>query len=453
VSSPTLVGLVGSIDEYEAVLAFAGVVALAAAWAPAYLENRPLSLPIVLVAVGMVVFGLPLGLPLPDPLEHVEVTERVTELGVIVALTGAGLGIDRPIGWRSWAPTWRLLGIAMPLFIAATAILGWAVLGLTTAAAVLLGAALAPTDPVLAADVHVGEPTIDPASETNVVAAETQDGADGNAAADADAEDDVRVALTAEAGLNDGLAFPFVYLAIALAGSKSAGEWLPRWIAVDLGLRVVVGVAAGVLVGRLLSRAFFDPPGRLSALAGAADGFVAIAATLLAYGLTELIGGYGFLAVFVAAVTVRARERRHEYHRVLHGFASQVEHLIVVALLVLLGGVVVRGGLADVDARIVAVAALCVLVLRPIVGRLALVGSGVPPSERRAMAFFGIRGIGSLYYVAYAVRRTDFLQASTVWTTVVVAVLVSIVVHGVAATPVMRRLDERRARSRERAHT
>jgi NhaP-type Na+/H+ or K+/H+ antiporter len=460
VSGDAIAALLGAVEQYEAVLCFAGVVALAAAWAPAYLESRPLSLPIVLIAIGMVVFGLPLGLPLPDPLEHVEVTERVTELGVIVALTGAGLGIDRPIGWRRWGPAWRLLAIAMPLFIAAVALLGWAVLGLSAAGALLLGAALAPTDPVLAADVQVGEPTIESAVDPDGPGANRRNGAEvgdggapghGGEAGGEDVEDDVRVALTAEAGLNDGLAFPFVYAAIALAGSASNGAWLPRWIAVDLGLRVVVGVAAGFLVGRLLSRVFFDPPGRLAALADAADGFVALAATFLAYGLTEIIGGYGFLAVFVAAVTVRTRERRHEYHRVLHGFSAQVEHLIVVALLVVLGGVVVRGGLAGVDVSMVAVAVLGVLVVRPIVGRLALVGADVTPPERRAMAFFGIRGIGSLYYVAYAIRQTDFIQARTIWTTVLVAVLVSVVVHGVAATPVMRRLDERRSRARSRS--
>jgi NhaP-type Na+/H+ or K+/H+ antiporter len=201
-----------------------------------------------------------------------------------------------------------------------------------------------------------------------------------------------------------------------------------------------------VVVGLVLSRIFFDPPLRLTALAHAAHGFVALAATFLAYGLTEVVGGYGFLAVFVAAVTVRSRERRHEYHRVLHGFSSQVEHLIVVALLVLLGGVLVRGALADIEPEMVAFAAVCVFVVRPAAGAIAMIGSPAERPERRAMAFFGIRGIGSLYYVAYAVRSTGFVDARTIWTTVIVTILLSIVVHGVAATPVMRRLDRRRER-------
>ena len=467
--------LFAAVEPYEGALLLAGVVALAAAWVPVYVDRRPLSLPIVLVAIGMAVYALPLGLPLPDPLEHAEATERLTELGVLVALTGAGLGIDRPIGWRRWGSAWRLLAVAMPICIAATAVVGVAVLGLGLAGAVLLGAALAPTDPVLAADVQVGEPTVAPAEDAvdddaadadplddpddeargvldaappSVTASQDREAEEREAAAVRtveENEDEVRVALTAEAGLNDGLAFPFVMLAIALAGAGSTGEWLPRWLLWDVAGRVAIGLVLGVAVGLVLSKVFFDPPWRLTGLAETADGFVALAATFLAYGIVELVGGYGFLAVFVAAVTVRSSERRHSYHRVLHGFASQVEHVIVVALLVLLGGLVVRGGLDDVDGRVVVVAAVGILVVRPLAGRIALVGAPVLPEERRAIAFFGIRGIGSLYYVAYATQAADFAEARTIWATVLASVLLSIVVHGVAATPIMRRLDRRRA--------
>ena len=133
-----------------------------------------------------------------NPLADIDFTRRLTEFVVIVALFGAGLKIDRPVSWRGWILAWRLLGVAMPLTILAIAFLGWSVLGLGLASALLLGAALAPTDPVLASDVQVGPP---------------HEGM----------EDEVRFALTAEAGLNDGLSFPFVYLAIALALSEASG--------------------------------------------------------------------------------------------------------------------------------------------------------------------------------------------------------------------------------------
>jgi NhaP-type Na+/H+ or K+/H+ antiporter len=131
------------------------------------------------------VFALPVDLPGADPLAHPKVTEHLTEVGVIVALMGAGLKIDRPLSRKGWASTWRLLATAMPLTIAAVALPGRWWTGLVPAAALLLGGALAPTDPVLASDVQVGELT-------------DQE----------DSEDEVRFALTSEAGLNDGLAFP-----------------------------------------------------------------------------------------------------------------------------------------------------------------------------------------------------------------------------------------------------
>ncbi|MEU1750856.1 cation:proton antiporter domain-containing protein, partial [Micromonospora arida] len=163
------------MEPVDVAFALVGLGALLAGILPRVLERRPLSMPIAFLALGMLVFLLPVGLPSPDPLAHPELTTHLTEIGVIVALMGAGLKIDRPLSWRRWSSTWRLLAIAMPLCIAAVALLGWWWAGLVPAAALLLGAALAPTDPVLAADVQVGEPT------------------------DAeDSEDEVRFALTSE---------------------------------------------------------------------------------------------------------------------------------------------------------------------------------------------------------------------------------------------------------------
>ena len=165
-----------------------------------------------------------------NPLESLDLTKRLTEFVVIVALMGAGLKLDRPIGLRRWMLAWRLLGLAMPLTILGIALLGWAALGLDPSAALLLGAVLASTDPVLASDVQVGPP---------------REGV----------EDEVRFALTAEAGLNDGLSFPFVYLAIAMALAQgySGDGWLQEWLFVDvvwrLGIGLVVGWATGACLG------------------------------------------------------------------------------------------------------------------------------------------------------------------------------------------------------------
>jgi sodium/hydrogen antiporter len=435
------------IDPYEVLLAIAGVAALLAAWLPAYARERPVSMPLVLVGFGLLVFLLPLGVPRPDPRNHLELTERVTEFGVLVALTGAGLKLDRPVGRRAWGSTWRMLAIAMPLTVAAVAGLGVGLLGIGLASAVLLGASMAPTDPVLASDVQVGEPTIERADAPDGEAHEG-DGARVSATRDRGPrrEDEVRFTLTSEGGLNDALAFPFVYLAIRMADDgTSPTTWLAPWLAIDVVLRLGVALAVGIAVGKLLGIVLFRPPGPLTALAETSQGFVAIAMMLLGYGLTEVLQGYGFLAVFVAAVTVRAAERGHEYHAVLHNFSEQAEHLLVVGLLVAFGGAL-PVLLVGTRWQEVVLAALVLLVVRPLSGLVALTGSHANASEKRAIAFFGVRGIGSLYYLAYAVSAHAFEAPDELWRVIAITIVGSVVLHGIAATPTMHRLDDARAR-------
>ena len=208
---------------------------LLAAVLPRVLHRWALSAPMVLVATGMLVGLLPAwDAVVLDPVAARPVIEHVTELTVLVALMGVGLALDRPLrwcsreSWRSWSPAWRLLGIAMPLTIAGVALLAWGPLGVAAPATVLLGAALAPTDPVLASDVQVEGPTLEGAVD------------------EIDEDDEVRFALTSEAGLNDGLAFPFVYAAIFLASVGSVSQWWAGWLAWELVGKVVVGVLVGL---------------------------------------------------------------------------------------------------------------------------------------------------------------------------------------------------------------
>ncbi len=410
------------MDLIDLTFALVGIGALAAGLLPRLLAGRPLSLPIVFLGLGMAVFALVPDLPDPDPLAHPEIAEHLTEVVVVIALMGAGLKLDRKIGWRSWSSTWRLLAIAMPLMIAATALLGWWALGLAPAAALLFGSAMAPTDPVLASDVQVGDP-----------------------GGEEQGEDEVRFALTSEAGLNDALAFPFVYaaIALALAGADPFG-WVGDWVVSDVLIKITVGVVGGVLVGRGLGLLFFRARSERMHLASHAEGFIALAATFLAYGLTEVAGGYGFLAVFVCARSIRASERDHEYHQVLHDFVEQIERLLTVLLLVLFGGAVVRGLLGPLTWEMVAVGLALVLVVRPATAWLALRGGNGSPQERTAIAMFGIRGIGSFYYLAYATSQAPFAGAEQIWAAVGFVVVLSVTIHGIAVTPVMRRLDRGR---------
>lgn len=410
------------MDPYILTLAFVGIGILGASVLPMLLAGRPMSFPIVYVALGMAVFALPLRLPSADPLAEGDLVERMTELVVIVSLMGAGLKLDRRIGWSRWLVTWRLLLVAMPLAIAGTALLGWWMAGLVPASALLLGAVLAPTDPVLAGDVQVGAP-----------------GEDG------EAEDDVRFALTSEAGLNDSFAFPFTNAAIAMAaaGSAGVGSWIGGWVLDDVALKLGIGLVVGLLGGRAIGWVLFRMP-TARAVAESTEGFVALAATLIVYASAELAHGYGFLSVFVAACVIREHERDHEYHEVLHASATSIERLVSAGLLVLLGGAVVDGALDALTPAGIAVVLIIVLVLRPLTGWLALLRTSTPPHERWAIAFFGIRGMGSVYYLAYALNHAEFPGADELWSMVALTILLSVVVHGLSAAPVMKRLDARR---------
>jgi len=412
-----------------------GVGALIAAVVPRLVAGRPMSLPIVFLGLGALLGVVP-GITFSAvPAEHATFVEHLTEVTVIVALMGAGLGLDRPPGRTRWANTWRLLGIAMPLTIAAVALLGSWVLGLAPAAALLLGAALSPTDPVLAGEVQVGAPATDDLEGEDLE----------------QAEDEVRFGLTSEAGLNDALAFPFVYAAVLLATEGTGvGDWAGRWLAYEVLYKVAVGLVVGVAVGRLLGKLVFSSSKRSLRLSEHREGSLALAATFLTYGLTEVLQGYGFLAVFVAAVSIRGSERFHDFHTELHHFVEQIERLLTVLVLLLLGMALTDGLLTDIGWREVALAALVLLVVRPLVAGLALRGSSGTLQERAAMAFFGVRGIGSLYYVAYALGAAQIVGGERLWPVVGLVVAASVVLHGVTAGPVMERLDAS-ARARERA--
>lgn len=387
---------------------------------PRVFSARPLSYPIVYVACGAALMLLPLRFGSFDPLDQPDVTERVAELAVIVALTGAGLKLNRSAGLRRWATAWRLIGVTMPLTILAAAALGMWLLGLTPAAALLLGAVLAPTDPVLAADVQVEEPEI------------------AGAAGD---DHEVPFALTAEAGINDGLAFPFTNAAIAMAiAGSDPSNWIIEWVAVDVAYKIIAGVAIGYLLGRGLAHVIFKLPTKRP-LAETSEGMVILSSTLLVYGVAELAHGYGFLAVFVAAVVLRDSERDHEYHRVLHGFSDQAERILSAVLLLGLGAAAAGGLLGEVGWDAIVCTALLLVVVRPVAGMVAQWGTKSPRHEKATISFFGIRGIGSIYYLAHGLNEAPFGEAEKLWSVVALVILTSIVLHGVTSGPWMKRIE------------
>jgi NhaP-type Na+/H+ or K+/H+ antiporter len=406
------------LDSYHVFLASVGACVMVAYWLPRFFSGREPAASALLIVAGAFVFIAFPGMPRPfDPTTAPRVWEITSELTLIVALFGTGLRIDN-IFASNWGPTVRLLAIAMPLTIAAVAFAGWAIGGLTIAGAVLLAAVLAPTDPVLAGDLQVGRPL------------------EGG-------EHPVRFALTTEAGLNDGLAFPFVLLGLLIAAEGFApGSWGLEWIARDVLYRIAVGALSGVAIGWLLGKVVFTIP-RKNALAQTESGVVALAGVLLGYGLTELVEGYGFVAAFMTGLILRRAEEQHEFHRRLHIFTESIEHALTALLLVMLGGALPLLWLA-LDWRYVAIGALLILVIRPAVCWLSLLGTDLTKHDRAIVSFYGIRGIGSIYYLAYAAGHVELINETEIWAMVAFTILGSTIVHGLTAGVVVDRIDRRR---------
>ncbi len=433
----------------DAVYLLLGASLLLAVVLPVALQRAAVSAPLVLLIVGGLI-GL---LPLPEgvsaaPTDNLPFVEHLTEFCVIVALMGVGLALDRPLEWlrwetwRRWGATWRLLGIAMPLCIAGVAFLGWWAMGLVPAAALLLGAVLAPTDPVLASDVQVEGPSV----------GESPDDPE-----EIDEHDEVRFALTSEAGLNDGLAFPFVYAAIFLATLGPVTEWGLRWLGWELVGKVLVGALIGTAVGWLLAKVAFRAPRQSLRMAETGEPLMALAAVLLSYGVAEVAQGYGFLAVFACAMTLRSAERGHDYHAHMHQIIERLERLLTLIVLLLLGVSLTNGLLGELGWRGMLIGFALVFVIRPLSGMVAL-GIGraedrvgdehLNRRERRCTAFFGVRGVGSLYYLAYATSQADFGDHDQLWAVVAFTITLSVVVHGITATPAMKWLDQVREDAR-----
>jgi NhaP-type Na+/H+ or K+/H+ antiporter len=417
-------------EAHELALLVVGALGLGGIVVPLLIRRRLMTYPVVVVGLGAAVALLPQPWPRIDPLVYGEPAEHLAELAVILALTTIGLKIDRPLGWRSWRTTWLLLGVTMPLTIAATAWLGRSLLGLTVPGAVLLGAVMAPTDPVLAGDVQTGPPSVGGAAD--------------------DERDEVRFALTSESALNDGLAFPFTNLALLLIlVGPAPSRWLPSFLLVEVGYRIAAGVAIGWVIGKVVGMLVLH----LARRGDPARGVLTLSFTLLSYGLTEIAGGYGFIAVFVTAAVVRHTERHNEVFEHLHEGAEQLERLTAGLVLFLLGTAIVDGLLDATSPAVILVAVLLVVVVRPATGWLGLLpASAAPRHERAVVAVFGIRGIGSVYYLAYALGKGPFADADVLWATVAWTILLSLLVHGLGARPAMAWLDHRRRRRQQAAH-
>lgn len=407
------------IENYNVFLLVCGIAFLFGALFPIVFKHTPISLPMLQVSFGLLMGYWWTTLSFLDPIDNGLIIEKLTEIVVLVSLVGAGIKIDTELSWRLWRPTIRLLLITMPIGIFTMAALGYYAFGLSMGAAILLGAVLAPTDPVLASSIQVGPPNTG-------------------------GEDTTRFTLTSESGLNDGLAFPFVYLAIKVAEALSAGqrfdgEMLWSWFTHDVLWKIGAGLVVGIVVGKAMAKLVFS---KYSQETPISQGYVVIALTLVAYGLAEYVESYGFIAVFVAAFAFRRSEHQHDYHQKLHDFAEQSEGLLMSLVLVVFGMLLGQGLQSGIELtwRVYIVSFMFLLLIRPIGGFIALSGLGLPHSEKYVISALGIRGIGTLYYLSYALNHGYFADddALKLWVVCSIVILISIFMHGLSAPKLLK---------------
>lgn len=404
-------------DEFALGLVGFGVALFAAIGALSHEEERAFSASIIYLSLGLAAAGALslMGIPPIDFVEDASFIEHVTELALIVAVFSTGLAIERQLRWREWRSVAGLIGVVMPLSIAAIALFGTLAMDLSLGAAIILGAALAPTDPVLAGDVGVAPP--------------------GDAL-----EGEARFNLGTEAALNDGLASPFVLLGIFVAGEGGSG-WLTEWAGADVFYAVLVGGALGGAGGYLLG-ALAVRLRDADMLDSRLDYYVAIPTALVVYGTAEFAGAYGLVAAFCAGVAFRRYEVGHEYNRHVHEGAEVVGKFGELVVILLLGSMVTTVGLSAPGLAGWLLVPLLLLVIRPALAMALFARSSMNIRERAFVAWFGVRGVAALYYAVVVVGAgvLEPVEEATIFWTVAVCVMASIVVHGVSASPLSRRL-------------
>jgi sodium/hydrogen antiporter len=429
-----------------------GVLLIAMTLISSWVERRPLSPAMLYLAAGFALGPAGAGLLLPDPQRYGPLLERFAEVAVLISVFVTALKISVPLKDKRWRLPISLASVAMLVTIALVTVVGMQLIGLPLGAALLLGAILAPTDPVLASDVQLE---------------------------DARDRDVLRFSLTGEGGLNDGAAFPMVLLGLGLLGLRDMGTSAMGWLVIDLVWSIAGGLAIGWFIAAGVGKAMLYLRTRYQVAIGLNE-FLALGLIALVYGIALLAHASGFLAVFAAglalprmratpadvplrqaiahtpgaavevertAVNVAANATHpikapaHLAHAVL-SFDEQLEHFAEIAMVLVVGAML---SYATIPHSWWWFVPLLFLVIRP----LSIVAAGTQymtsSAQMPLVAWFGIRGIGSLYYVLYAMNHGLATSiASTLFGLTIACVVASIIVHGISITPLMTRYKQGR---------
>jgi sodium/hydrogen antiporter len=418
-----------------------GILLILMALSATVLARLPLSTAMLYLLVGLVVSPWGLDLLAADPRRHTVLLERLTEVVVLISLFTAGLKLSPGLNDRRWLLPLRLAMTSMVITVFLIAAAAWLLLDWPVGACVLLGAILAPTDPVLASDVQVNRP--------------------GD-------RDRLRFALTGEGGLNDGTAFPFVMLGLGLLGLHEIGHFGWRWLVVDALWAATMGPVVGALLGLAVGRLVLYLRREHKEAVGL-DDFLAMGLIALSYGLAELLNAYGFLSVFAAGVALRQLEQSQAagdssrqvvaqatvdpdksladaiavdpqhapafMAQAVLDFNEQVERIGELAVVITIGAMLWAVRWHSAAWWLIP---LLLLLVRPVAVAVGLLRSPISTTQRWLIGWFGIRGVGSLYYLMFAINHGVSPQLADQLSALTLAVVVtSIVVHGISVTPMM----------------
>lgn len=403
------------MDYFLLLLSLGFVVALMA-FVPIYARKLQISQVIPMLMLGALLYLMNAPLPWPDPLWNFETAKIITEIIVIISLMVAGLKVGTGYVWKYWNVPFRLVSVTMLLSMAAVFCIAYFILNLNGAVSLLLAAVLAPTDPVLASELQL----------------------ENYQYSKSEKDTGIRFALTGEAGINDGLAFPFVYVAILWSQVGSFGDMdfakiITYYFLYKIIVGVIIGGAIGVLVSYILSRYKENNQRKIT------NGFLALALTFLSYGIAELASTYGFLAVFATGVGLQFF-KRHTHEQAdshLINFIENTEKLTSLLWTVFFGGAIVSGILSYTDWKGILFSLVFVLLIRPVTGIFALFNTQCNWKKRMAVAFFGIKGIGSFFYLSFALIKGEFTGYDSLFGIVSYTILFSIVIHGILSIRVV----------------
>lgn len=396
------------VDIYILNLMGIGLLLLFTTLGSGWISRLPVSYALIYLVVG--IFLGPYGFKLVEIRPEAEFLERLAEFVVLISLFSCGLKMKRPLKIQAWTSPVRLIGILMPISIFAVAAIAHGVLQVDFGHALLLGAILAPTDPVLASEVQLSNPND---------------------------RDELRFGLTSEGGLNDALAFPFVYFGLHWIKDSNWQNWWWQWLSVDL----IWAIAIGVVMGIVVTKTVVNIDKRIQKIRPSdnlIEDFVALGIILLTYSLTEQINGYGFLAVFVAGIVAQRSYHNLEKKSSQLEFTETIEKLFEIGTILLLGSLIRIEPVLQFLPQSLLVAGSLLFLIRPIGAWISTLGANYRLGQRLLFGWFGIRGIGSIYYLCYALGEglKGGVGEQIAWITLSTVVF-SIVLHGISATPIM----------------